>query len=454
MKTESNPLETEPIGKLMGKFAVPAIVANLVSALYNIVDQIFIGRSIGPLGNAATNVVFPLVMIMTAIAMMFGVGGASNFSLCLGAGNHDKAGKIAGNSITLMVIFGLALSFITIIFLKPMMVLFGARDTVLSYSIEYASILIIGIPFYVISLGGSQLIRADGSPRYSMFSTLLGAVLNTILDPIFIFGFHMGMAGAALATIIGQIASGIAVLLYLEKFKSVKLHTKSFKPQREVVFSIFSLGFASGLHQIAVTCFQIVMNNTLVHYGEFSKYGRDIPLACVGIVSKVNVVFSTIIMGIAQSCQPIMGFNFGAGNYERVKKTYKTAFVIVTVISAIAFLCYQLFPRQIILIFGDGDELYFEFAIRYFKVFLSLVVIVGIQILTSNFFPAIGQGKIGIVTSMSRQIFFLLPLIIIMPMLFGIDGVLYAGPIADGASGILAVALVIREMRKWPKSHF
>jgi len=446
----SNPLATESIGKLMGKFAIPAIISNIVAALYNIVDQIFIGQKLGTLGNAATNVVFPLVMIMTTFAMMFGVGGSSNFSLLLGQGDNEKAGKVIGNSVTLMVISGFLISIMSFVFLKPLMILFGGADTVLSYSVEYAGILLIGCPFYIIGIGGSQLMRADGSPRLSMFCTLIGAVLNIILDPIFIFSFNMGMTGAALATIIGQFVSAMIVIWYLKKFKSVKLHKEHFKLGKDAVLPIFSLGVASGLHQIGVTCYQIVMNNTLVHYGEQSVYGRDIPLACVGIISKVNVIFSSIILGISQSCQPIFGFNFGAGNYNRVKKTFKVAIIAVTLISVIAFLSYQIFPRQLIRIFGDGSELYFEFAIKYFRIFMALVVIAGFQILASNFFSSIGKGQLGIVTSMSRQIFFLLPLIVIMPLFFGIDGVLYAGPIADGAAGILSITLVIREMKKWP----
>ncbi|MGL5434255.1 MAG: MATE family efflux transporter [Lachnospiraceae bacterium] len=447
-----DPLATESIGKLMGKFAVPAIISNIVAALYNIVDQIFIGQKLGTLGNAATNVVFPLVMIMITFAMMFGVGGSSNLSLLLGQGDNEKAGKVTGNSITLMVIFGLLISIVSFIFLKPLMILFGGADTVLSYSVEYAGILLIGCPFYIIGVGGSQLIRADGSPGLSMFCTLIGAVLNIILDPIFIFGFDMGMTGAALATIIGQFVSAMIVLWYLGRFKSVKLHKEHFKLGKDTMLPIFSLGLASGLQQIGTTCYQIVLNNTLVHYGAQSIYGRDIPLACVGIISKVNVMFSSIIMGISQSCQPIFGFNFGAGNYRRVKKTFKVAIMAVSFVSAAAFLCYQIFPRKLIRIFGDGSDLYFEFAIKYFRIFMALVVIGSIQILVSNFFSSIGKGRLGIVTSMSRQIFFLLPLIVIFPLFFGIDGVLYAGPIADGAAGILAITLVIRETKKWPVS--
>ena len=445
-----NPLATESIGKLMRKFAAPAIISNLVGALYNIVDQIFIGQKLGTPGNAATNVVFPLVIMMVTFAMMFGVGGASNISLLLGQGDSEGAGKVTGNSITLMIISGLFVSVIAIIFLKPLMIFFGGSDTVLLYSIEYAGILLIGCPFFIFGTGGSQLIRADGSPRISMLCNLSGAVLNIILDPIFIFGFDMGMTGAALATIIGQIASATIVVLYLRKFKSVRLGKEHFKLQKNTVFPIFSLGLSSGMHQIGVTVYHIVINNVLVHYGGLSIYGRDIPLAVSGIISKVSVLFNSIILGISQSCQPIFGFNFGAGNLSRVKKTYKLSVITIAVISAIAFLCYQLFPRQLISIFGSGDELYFEFATRYFRIFLSLVIIAGFQVAASNFFPSIGKGTLGVFTSMSRQTLILLPLIVILPLIFGIDGVLYAGPIADGSAGILATVLVIREMKKWP----
>jgi len=283
-----------------------------------------------------------------------------------------------------------------------------------------------------------------------MLCNLSGAVLNIILDPIFIFGFDMGMTGAALATIIGQIASATIVVLYLRRFKSVRLRKEHFKLQKNTVFPIFSLGLSSGMHQIGVTVYHIVINNVLVHYGGLSIYGRDIPLAVSGIISKVSVLFNSIILGISQSCQPIIGFNFGAGNLSRVKKTYKLSVITITVISAIAFLCYQLFPRQLISIFGSGDELYFEFATRYFRIFLSLVIIAGFQVAASNFFPSIGKGTLGVFTSMSRQTLILLPLIVILPLIFGIDGVLYAGPIADGSAGILATVLVIREMKKWP----
>lgn len=443
-----NPLETQSIGKLMMRFAVPAIISSLVNSIYNIVDQIFIGQSIGPLGNAATNVAFPLVIIVAAISMMIGVGGASNFSLNLGEGKKESAGRIVGNSLILCVLFGVGLCILVFALLNPMMVLFGARGQVLEYAREYTGITAFGIPFCIIGSAGSQLIRADSSPRYSMLSALSGAVLNTILDPIFIFVFHMGIRGAALATITGQIVTAVVVLLYFRKFKSLKLRQSYFKLRWMEIKAIAALGAAAFFNQLAVTVVQIILNNTLGHYGELSVYGRDIPLACVGIVSKVNTIFISVIFGISQSCQPIMGFNYGAGNFRRVRQSYKTAAIVVTAIAVAAFLCFQIFPRQIIQIFGNGDELYYEFGVRYFRIFLFCVFINGIQILTANFFSSIGKATKGIIVSLSRQILFFLPLIIIFPLILGIDGVLYAGPVADGTAGILAIALSLVEFKK------
>ncbi len=443
-----NPLETESIGKLMRQFAIPAIISGLMNSIYNIVDQIFIGQSVGTLGNAATNVAFPLVTIMASLSMMIGVGGASNFSLYLGKNENEKAAKVVGNSLCMAVLSGIALSVTVLVFLEPLMVLFGARGQVLIYAREYTGITAIGIPFTLFGSAGSQLIRADGSPKYSMFSALSGAILNTVLDPIFIFGFGMGIQGAALATITGQIVTAIAVLLYFRKFRSLRLKREHFFFRARTVRSIVSLGAAACFNQLAVTLVQIVLNNTLGYYGELSIYGRDIPLACVGIISKVNTIFIAVIFGIAQSCQPIMGFNYGAGNYKRVKNAYKMAAIVVTCIATAAFLCFQIFPKQLIYLFGQGAALYYEFGIRYFRIFLFCIFINGIQILTSNFFSSIGYALKGILLSLSRQIFFLLPLVLILPLFLGIDGVLYAGPLADGAAGLMAILFMIHEMRR------
>lgn len=285
------------------------------------------------------------------------------------------------------------------------------------------------------------------SPKYAMTATLSGAVLNCILDPILIFGCNMGMAGAALATAIGQFISAALILFYFTRFKTVKLKWGDFALRLASMARIFQLGVAAGANQLAVTLVQIVMNNTLGYYGELSQYGRDIPLACVGIITKVSTIFNGIIFGVAQSTQPILGYNYGAGNYARVKSTFRQAALIVTGISCAAFLCFQIFPRQIISVFGSGDALYYEFALRYFHIFLFCTFLVGFQILSAQFFPSIGKGGVGTVVSLSRQVFFLLPLVIVFPLVWGIDGVLWAGPIADGLTGILAVLLVRREMK-------
>lgn len=444
----ANPLATEKISKLIMRYSIPAIISSLVSALYNIVDQIFIGQGVGQLGNAATNVAFPITTITTALALLIGVGSASNFNLELGAGNKKKAGYIAGNGISLMVISGILLSIIILCFLHPLMKIFGATDQVLPLALSYTSITAFGIPFLLLSTGGSALIRADQSPTYAMFSMLTGAIINTILDPIFIFTFDMGISGAAIATVISQAISGLLVFRYLIKFKTIPLTKDFFKPQKIYIKAIVSLGMASCFNQVAMTLVQITLNNTLKYYGAASIYGSDIPLACVGVISKVNIVLMAFVLGISQGCQPIIGFNYGAKNYSRVKKTYLKAAVLVSSISLIAFLCFQLFPRQIVSIFGQGDEAYFQFAERYFRIYMMLVFTIGIQPITANFFTSIGKAKKGILLSMTRQIFFLLPLILIFPIFFGIDGVMYAGPIADAAAAILAFLLIRNELTK------
>ncbi|WP_024295651.1 MATE family efflux transporter [Lacrimispora indolis] len=449
---QKNPLESDSIWKLIRKFAIPATISGLVNSLYNIVDQIFIGQSIGPLGNAATNVAFPLVIIMTALSMMIGIGGASQFSLKLGQNDKEKAGRYIGNSIILAVISGVFLAVIVLIFLHPLMIVFGARGDVLTYSKQYTGITAIGIPFAVVSSALSQQIRADGSPRYAMFSILFGAILNTVLDPLFIFTFDMGIQGAALATITGQIVSSAIILFYFRKFRSLKLTKAHFILRLSTVKDIASLGMAACMNQLAVTVVQVVLNNSLGHYGEFSVYGRDIPLACVGIVSKVSSIFTSVMFGISQSCQPIMGFNYGTGNYKRVKEAYKCAATIIVAIGTTAFLCFQLFPGQIIRIFGQGNELYYQFGIRYFRIFLFFSFINGIQILTSSFFSSIGRAMRGTVMSLSRQVFLFLPLVLLLPLWLGIDGILYAGPIADGVAAIIALTFYREEIKLFNKA--
>lgn len=448
--SKQNLLGTEPIGRLLAKFAVPAVISMLVSALYNIVDQIFIGQGVGMYGNAATNVAFPLTTLATSLGLLLGIGGASNFNLEMGRGNKEKAQRIAGTAFGSLLISGILICVLARIFLKPLILLFGATPLVLDYAMDYVGITSFGMPFYILTIGANHLIRADGSPTYSMGVMVSGAVINTILDPLFIFVFHMGIGGAAWATVIGQVLSSVLVFIYLPRFKTMHLTLRGFLPRGRCLLAITSLGAASCFNQLAMTATQIVMNNVLRYYGEGSVYGSDIPLAVVGIVAKVNMVFMAIVIGISQGAQPIFGFNYGAERYKRVRATYRYAGVVATVIAVFAFLGFQIFPRQITSLFGSGEELYYQFSIQYFRIFMLCTFINGLQPLTANFFTSIGKSTRGILLSMTRQLIFLIPLVIIFPMFMGIDGVIYAGPVADGAAGILAVYMVWKEFKKMP----
>ena len=447
MKPSENPLGSEPVSTLLRRFAIPSVIAMLVSALYNMVDQLFIGHSIGVLGNAATNVAFPLSMVCTSIGLLCGIGGAANFNLCMGRKDPEHAKSYVGNAISMLAILGVILCVAVQLFLRPMMLLFGATPDVIDYACTYTRITSIGFPFLIVTIGGSNLIRADGSPKFSMLCNLVGAIVNTILDPLFIFVFHMGMAGAALATITGQILSFALVVFYLRGFKTLPLSLSDLKPNMACWARIAALGATPAFNQVAMMVVQIVMNNTLTHYGSNSVYGSDIPLACAGIISKVNMLFFSFVIGISQGLQPIVSFNFGAQKYDRVKDAYKKAVFAATAISIVAFLCFQLFPRQIIGIFGSGSEEYLHFAERYFRIFLFFTFLNGIQPVSSNVFTSIGAPKKGIFLSLTRQIIFLLPLLLIFPYLFGIDGVMYTAPIADLAAASVSIVMVVREFK-------
>lgn len=440
-----NPLGYEKISKLLRSFAVPSITATLVSSLYNIVDQVFIGQGVGYLGNAATNVSYPLSTICLAISLLIGIGSASRFSICLGRGDTDQAAKIAGNGVTLMVLAGILYLVLGEVLLTPMLRIFGATTEVMPYAQSYASIILIGMPFLILTNGISNLIRADGSPKYSMICMVAGAVVNTILDPIFIFVFQWGMFGAALATILGQILSFLLAIRYLWAFRTITLEKECFRPDWRDGLYTLSMGISSSVNQIAITIVQVVLNNSLTYYGAMSVYGEDIPLAACGIVMKTNVILLSIIVGISQGVQPIIGFNYGARKYDRVKQAYLLAIRWNFVISAVGFLLFQLFPRPIISIFGSGEELYFDFAVLFMRTFLFMVIVNGVQVLSSSFFTAIGKALKGLLLSLTRQVFFLIPLILILPLWLGIFGVLLAGPIADFIAFVVSVLLVKKE---------
>lgn len=443
-----NPLGYEKLPTLLKSFAIPSIIAMLVSSLYNIVDQIFIGQGVGYLGNAATNVAYPLTTICLAIALLIGIGSASLFSLNLGAGEKEAAARAVGTAITMMVLFGILYAVLVQIFLHPMLTAFGATEEVMPYAIQYTRITALGMPFLILNNGLSNLARADGSPKYSMTCMLVGAVINTILDPVFIFIFHMGVAGAALATIIGQIISCAVAVRYIGKFRHIELKREYFRLHGRLCRTIASLGMSNSLNQVAITFVQIVMNNSLTYYGALSPYGKEIPLAACGIVMKTNAILLAVIIGISQGSQPIIGFNYGARQYDRVRGIYKLAISCNLIISAVGFLLFQICPRQILSVFGNGDALYFEFGVKFMRIFLMMVLLNGVQLLSSNFFAAIGKPLKGMLLSLTRQVFFLIPLLLILPFFFGIDGIMFAAPVADLLAFIVTVLLIAREMKR------
>lgn len=448
-KETNNPLGVQPVNRLLSQFAIPSIISMLVGSLYNIVDQFFIGQRVGELGNAATNIAFPLSTSCLALALLIGIGGSSAFNLAMGSGHEKRAVNIMGNAVVLLVGSGLVLSIITLLFLKPLLLFFGSPKSVLPYAMEYTKITAFGFPFLLLSTGGGHLIRADGRPRITMLCNLVGAVLNTILDALFVFGLNLGMSGAALATIIGQIVSGALAIGYLMHGKTVTIRRENLRIKWENVTRIASLGMAPCSNQVAMMAVQIIMNQSLKHYGSHSIYGENIPIACAGIITKVNMIFMSFVIGLSQGLQPIASFNYGAGKKGRVKEAYIKAISIGAVLAVIAFLMFQFFPRQIISIFGDGSELYYQFAIRYFHVFLFFTFVNFMQPITSNFFTAIGKPKVGSFLALTRQILFLLPLILLFPLFLGIDGIMYAGPVADCLAAVVCFIMVYRELRNF-----
>ncbi len=450
VKFGENPLGYEKISVLLRRFAIPSIVAMLVSSLYNIVDQIFIGWGVGTLGNGATNVAFPFTTICLALSLTIGVGAAARFSLELGKGNKREAGYSVGVSVGAGAFAGLLCLVVFEAFAQPMLLAFGATDNILPLALEYVRVTALGMPVLVVTNTVSNLIHADGSPRYSMMCMLVGAVLNTILDPIFIFVFDMGMSGAAWATVISQFTSFFVTIYYLKSFKSLTLDSDCFKPGIKRTLHTMSLGLSNGLNQAAICLVQIVMNNSLTHYGALTQYGADIPLSAVGVVMKVNSIIMSVFIGIQQGTRPIMGFNYGAKQYARVKETFKLGIIVDTVFAAVGFIIFEFFPQYVLLIFGKGDNpLYTEFGILFMRVFLSTVIINGVQFLSANFFSSIGKPLKGIMLSLSRQCLFIIPLILILPRLWGLGlyGIVISGPIADILAVILSVVFVVKEFK-------
>lgn len=447
-----NPLVREPIYKLLIKYGVPSILSFLVSAVYNIVDQIYIGNIVGHLGNAATTVSFPITTISTAIGLLLGIGTASNYSIYKGRGEDDRAERIVATGISALLFLSSLELILVVSFINPLLKLFGATEASFSYAFDYSVITSYGIVFLVFSIALSHIIRADGSPKYAMFINVVGAVSNIFLDYIFMVSFDMSIKGAAWATFIGQLISFILAMYYILFLKDNPIRKKDFKISGEELIEILKLGSAACINQLAMVVVQIVMNNVITHYGAMSKYGPDIPLAAIGIASKIYIILIGFNIGLAQGGQPIIGYNYGAKVYRRVKDTYLTTVKISFIYSTIFFLVAEIWPQVFINIFGVGDELYMEFTTILLRITLIMTAFNGLQPITANFYTSIGKARLGIFVSLTRQVLFYLPLIIVLPRFFGILGALYATPIADFIAFLLAMFFVIREFKAMSKA--
>lgn len=448
-----NPLASDSIWKLLGKYAVPCVISLLVNSLYNMVDQIFIGQGVGYLGNGATNIIYPLTVIVLAIALMLGDGGASFLSIRLGEGKKQEGAKGIGSTITFSIVVGVVIAVLMAVFLEDLIYLFGCTETLYPYAMDYGRIIIIGLPFVLVGTVFTAIERADGSPKYSMLSLLVGAVTNTILDPLFIFVFHWGVKGAALATIIGQILTFLMGIYYIRNFKTISLTKATYKIDFLCCKRVMGLGISSFITQMSIVIVMAVINNLLTKYGAVSEYGSEIPIAVVGIVIKVNQLIIAATVGIASGAQPIIGYNYGAGNTARVRQTFRCVVICAEVLAVIAFLAYQCFPIQIISIFGKESELYNEFATMCFRIFLLATILNGFQTVAALFMQSIGRAAKSAIISLSRQIIFLLPAEFILSGLLGITGVLWAGPVADTLAFILALTIVAYENRRYLSSR-
>lgn len=448
-----NPFATEPIGRLIVRFAVPSVIALLVNSLYNIVDQIFIGWGVGYLGNGATNVVFPITIIALALSMMIGNGGAAYLSLKLGEGEVAAAQKGVGNAISLVTIVSIALTAIFLIWIDPLLTLFGATDVLRPFALEYGWIIGAGLPFMMISAAINAMIRADGSPKYAMFSMVIGAILNVVLDPVFIFVFQMGVQGAAIATVIGQVASFAVSVIYMPKFKTIRLDAIAFRLSGRTCGNIVTFGLSSFITQFAITIVMALTNNLLAVYGAASVYGAEIPLTATGIVMKVNQILIAILLGIATGTQPIIGFNYGAKNFKRVKRALEIALIASEIISVLAFLIFQFAPMTVVSLFGSEEGLYNEFAVMAFRIFLMLCPLTGFQTVAAVYLQAVGKPVKSAILSLARQIIFFVPAALILPKFLGVAGVLWTGPVADGLAFLLSLALLLYEREHLKKRH-
>lgn len=439
----SNPLGTERIGKLMVRFAVPSIIALVVNSLYNMVDQIFIGNGVGYLGNAATNVILPIMTVVLAIGLMIGDGCAAFMGLNMGKGNTDKAAHGVGNAMVVIIGFGVIFTFLCEIFLEPLCWMFGATEQSIEYCLDYGRPIIIGFTFLAIDMSFTPIIRADGRANISLIGMIIGCVTNVILDPIFIFVFKWGVAGAAWATIAGQFLNAVYFIFCMRKCKTVKLESKHYKLNGGIIGKMCTLGLSSFITQFALVIVIAVVNNTLKTTGEASIYGSDIPVSSMGIVQKVSQILTSVVLGLATGILPIISYNYGSGQHDRVKKLYKNAVFTATIVMAFAWIILETFPEQIVSIFGRESELYMEFASICMRRYMIAIFTVGISTVTSIFFQSIDKPLQSTVLSLLRQIIILVPAVLILGSLGEVTNVLWAGPISDSISCIVSIATIL-----------
>lgn len=447
-ETAENPLGSEKISKLMLSFALPGVVSMVVNALYNIVDQIFIGQGVGYLGNGATNIILPFTVLAIAVGILFGDGGAAYASLQLGYGNKEKASKGVANAVTGIVASGIILTIIMLVFLKPLCILFGATENLLPYAIDYGWIIALGLPASTISAGFAAIIRADGSPKLAMGGQIAGCIINVVLDALFVMVFHWGVAGAALATIIGQYINAAVFIWYQWHYKSIELRKSYFKPKFSILKDTMSLGVSSFITQMAVVLVILVFNRIMVYYGGLSKYGEDIPITALGVTVKINNILVAIFTGIVTGSQPIIGYNYGAGKTKRCKETLLIATVSATICGIIATIIFQLFPLQIVEIFGTESELYNEFAIKCLKIYLAFCALDGFNKASAVFFQAIGKPIRASISTVLREIVLLVPIAIIFSVVFGIEGALWSMPTATFLAVLINIVLLVPELKR------
>ena len=442
-----NPMGTEPVGSLLLKFAVPSIISTLLASLYNMVDQMFIGQRIGFLGNAATTVAYPLTFLCGAMTLLFSNGSAVNFNVCNGRGEKDEALGFAGAGLTLLAVEGLLAAAVVLLFTPQFVQLFGATEQVFPYAITYMRLIAPGFPFLALTQGGTLLVRSDGSPRYALACSMAGVALNFVLDYLFLFPLGMGISGAAAATVLGQIVSALMVIAYLRGFRTGKLLLRHFTVTGQKIVQIASIGAAGSLNQAAMLFMNTVLNSSLSRYGALSPYGGSEALAAAGVVTKVNFLFYSTTIGCAIGGQPIMGFNYGARQYDRVKETFFLMLRFVFFIGAVETACFWLFPRQILALFGSGADGYEAFALRYMHEFMLLVILAGVLPISMQTMVSIKRPQSGIIISLSKQLV-LIALLLVLPPFMGIDGVLCAGPVADFLVAVAAFFVIRSAFRR------